>query len=80
MKRVFTLAVGIGLGAAAVILVARGLRRARASVPPAIAAEARRAVDSVRTTFREAVEEGRRAARETEAELRSLVAPSTPEE
>lgn len=74
MRRIFGFAAGIGMGAAAAVLVARALRRARRTVPQAIAAEATGALRDLRSAITSAVEEGRRAMRETEAELRAQLA------
>lgn len=70
MRRIFTLAVGIGLGAAAAFLIARGLRRARQRVPQAIADGARSRITSLRELIEDVAKEGRRAMNEKEAELR----------
>ncbi|MGH7426323.1 MAG: hypothetical protein ACREJP_09170 [Candidatus Methylomirabilales bacterium] len=69
MKRLFSFALGIGLGAAAAVILARALRRARARLPEVIVEETGKAVKSVQAALRSAVEEGRKAMRETEREL-----------
>lgn len=70
MRRLFWLAIGIGMGATFAFLMARGLRRARQRLPRAIVDEARSLIQSYRQALSEAVEEGRQAMREKEAELR----------
>lgn len=70
MRRLFSFALGIGLGATLAFLLVRGMRRARRRVPRAIAEEARSLLESTRQAWKEALDEGRRAMREREAELR----------
>lgn len=71
MRRIFWFAIGVGLGAAVAVMLARGLKRARKSIPEAVAGEMRSAIDSFRTTIAEAVEEGRKAMHEAEEEMRA---------
>lgn len=70
MRRIFSFALGVGLGATLAFLLVRGMRRARRRVPKAIADEARSFVESTRRAWREAVVEGRKAMREKESQLR----------
>jgi sensor histidine kinase regulating citrate/malate metabolism len=65
VRRLFTFVVGIGLGAAAAILIGRALARARTGIPRAIAEELR----STRSAALAAIEEGRRTMRRKEAQL-----------
>jgi hypothetical protein len=66
-------AAGIGLGLGLAFTLTRMLRRARAELPGVLADEAREAVATVGGRLRSAVEEGVRAMRATEAELRDRV-------
>ncbi|HWC32654.1 MAG TPA: hypothetical protein VG709_05945 [Actinomycetota bacterium] len=67
MKRVFW----FGVGVTAAVLAARWVRKQRARLAPAnVGEQAGRAVRDLRTLVSESVAEGRRAAREKEAELR----------
>jgi hypothetical protein len=70
MRRLFSFSVGVGLGATLAFLLVRGMRRARRRVPRAIAEEARSWLESTRHAWKEAMDEGRRAMSEREAELR----------
>lgn len=70
MRRLFSFAIGVGLGATLAVLIARGFRRARRRVPQAIAGEARALFESWRQNFSNAVAEGRRAMEQREEELR----------
>lgn len=72
MRRIFSFAVGVGLGATLAILLLRSLRRARTRVPEALASEARELVSSIREAISGAVEEGRKARDETEEGLRRI--------
>ena len=73
MRRVLGFSVGIGLGLGLAYAASRMLRRARTELPGAIVNEARHAATSVGERMRLALEEGRRAMLETEAELRGRV-------
>lgn len=70
MRRVFSFALGVGLGATLAFLLARSLKRARARIPEALASEAREVLNAVREAISKAAEEGRRAMKETEESLR----------
>lgn len=76
MKRILTLAFGIGLGAAGAYLAARGLRRARRQLPQAIADGARTRFAGMRGMFEDAIGEGRRAMNQRESELRQGAPPA----
>lgn len=71
-----TLLFGIGLGAMAALLLARGLRRARQRMPQAIAEGARSRFTAIVKMFEEAMDEGRRAMEDKEAELRRGASPA----
>ena len=73
MRRVLGFSVGIGLGLGLAYAASRMLRRAPTELPGAIVNEARHAATSVGERMRLALEEGRRAMLETEAELRGRV-------
>ena len=74
MRRMFTLAVGIGAGAAAAILVSRWVRRQRQAVSPrAIASQAGSAARDLAALVRESMAEGRKAMAAREAEIRSRI-------
>ena len=73
MRRILGFSVGIGLGLGLAYATSRMLRRARTELPGAIVNEARQAATSVGERMRLALEEGRRAMLETEAELRGRV-------
>ncbi|HWD72650.1 MAG TPA: hypothetical protein VG779_09000 [Actinomycetota bacterium] len=73
MRRVLGFAGGIGLGLGLAFAVSKMLRRARTELPGVIVNEARQAATSVGERMRLALEEGRRAMLETEAELRGRV-------
>ena len=73
MRRVLGFAGGIGLGLGLAYAVSKMLRKARRELPGAIVNEARHAATSVGERMRLALEEGRRAMLETEAELRGRV-------
>ncbi len=67
MKRVFW----FGVGVTAAVLATRWVRKQRARLSPAnVGEQAGRAARDFRALVSEAVDEGRRAAREKEAELR----------
>lgn len=75
MKRLFTLALGLGAGLLVGAWVVRRIEEAkRAVAPSAIAGRAGRAAGSLASRLREGAEEGRRAAAEHEAELRARFA------
>ncbi|HYR62203.1 MAG TPA: hypothetical protein VET24_06150 [Actinomycetota bacterium] len=69
-------AVGIGLGLGLAYAASKMLRRAQTELPGMIANEAKEAAMSVGERMRRALEEGRRAMQETEAELRGRVLDS----
>ena len=73
MRRVLGFAGGIGLGLGLAYAVSKMLRRARTELPGVIVNEARHAATSVGERMRLALEEGRRAMLDTEAELRGRV-------
>ncbi|MCW3042391.1 MAG: hypothetical protein JWL57_549 [Actinobacteria bacterium] len=73
MRRVLGFAGGIGLGLGLAYAVSKMLRKARTKLPGAIVNEARQAATSVGERMRLALEEGRRAMLDTEAELRGRV-------
>ena len=73
MRRILGFSVGIGLGLGLAYAASRMLRRARTELPGAIVNEAKHAATSVGERMRLALEEGRRAMLETEAELRGRV-------
>ena len=73
MRRILGFAGGIGLGLGLAYAVSKMLRRARTELPGVIVNEARQAATTVGERMRLALEEGRRAMLETEAELRGRV-------
>jgi hypothetical protein len=73
VRRILGFAGGIGLGLGLAYAVSKMLRRARTELPGVIVNEARQAATSVGERMRQALEEGRRAMLETEAELRGRV-------
>jgi ferric-dicitrate binding protein FerR (iron transport regulator) len=73
VRRILGFAGGIGLGLGLAYAVSKMLRRARTQLPGVIVNEARQAATSVGERMRLALEEGRRAMLETEAELRGRV-------
>ena len=76
MRRILGFAGGIGLGLGLAFAVSKMLRRARTELPGVIVNEARQAATSVGERMRLALEEGRRAMLDTEAELRGRVLDS----
>lgn len=70
MRRAVLLTLGLGLGLGGAIVATRFLRQRSAGSSTALSAEARAVLDSVRSTLDAALEEWRRAMRETEIELR----------
>jgi ferric-dicitrate binding protein FerR (iron transport regulator) len=73
VRRILGFAGGIGLGLGLAFAVSKMLRRARTQLPGVIVNEARQAATSVGERMRLALEEGRRAMLDTEAELRGRV-------
>jgi Mrp family chromosome partitioning ATPase len=73
LRRVLGFAGGIGLGLGLAYALSKMLRKARTKLPGAIVNEARHAATSVGERMRLALEEGRRAMLETEADLRGRV-------
>ena len=74
MRRVFWMALGLGAGATAAVLVSRRMRRAREAIAPAtVAKEARQVVADLGQLIRESVEAGRQAMAEKEAEIRDSI-------
>jgi ferric-dicitrate binding protein FerR (iron transport regulator) len=73
VRRILGFAGGIGLGLGLAFAVSKMLRRARTELPGVIVNEARQAATSVGERMRLALEEGRRAMLDTEAELRGRV-------
>jgi hypothetical protein len=72
VKRVFTLALGLGAGIVIGAYVVRRLEEAQRAVAPAnLAGQAGRAAGSFAERVRSAAEAGRTAAAEREAELRA---------
>jgi ferric-dicitrate binding protein FerR (iron transport regulator) len=76
VRRILGFAGGIGLGLGLAFAVSKMLHRARTELPGAIVNEARQAATSVGERMRLALEEGRRAMLDTEAELRGRVLDS----
>jgi hypothetical protein len=78
MKRAVLFAVGLSLGVGGAIVATRYLRRGAGGGggAAALSAEARAVLDSVRSTLDAALEEWRRAMRETEIELRGQLRSS----
>jgi len=71
VKRIFWLALGLGAGAAGAIMTARFARRQMDKVAPStLAREARGGLLDLSRRVSESMEEGRRAMREKEEELR----------
>ena len=78
MKRLFTLAFGLGAGATGAILVSRWLERKRRAVadavrPSAVAAQVAEGARDLASLVRVSLEEGRRAKERRESELRSAL-------
>jgi hypothetical protein len=72
VKRVFTLALGLGAGLVIGAYVVRRVEQAKRAVAPAnLAGQAGRAAGSFAERWREATAAGREAAAEREAELRA---------
>ena len=72
MRRLFWLALGLGAGATGAILAGRWAKRQANKVAPAtIAREARGGILELSKLVAESLEEGRRAMREREEELRT---------
>ena len=74
MRRVFWVAVGLGAGATAAVLVSRWMRRQADRMAPAnVGREVQNVLRDLGQLFREALAEGRQAMREKEAEIRSAL-------
>ena len=72
MKRAFWVAVGLGAGVAAAVMVRRFMRRQAERYSPAnIGANVSAGARDLGQLFREALEEGRRGMAEKEAEIRA---------
>jgi hypothetical protein len=72
MRRLFWLALGLGAGATAAVLVARRMRRATEALAPAtVARDARQVVTDLGQLVRESIDAGRRAMADKEAEVRA---------
>jgi hypothetical protein len=68
----FWTALGLGAGVAGAIMVSRWVRRQRQRYSPAnLGAQLSEGARDMGTLFREAVDEGRRAMQEREAEIRA---------
>ena len=68
------MALGLGAGATAAVLVSRRMRRATEAVAPAtLAREARQAASDLLQLVRESVEAGRQAMADKEGEVRSAL-------
>jgi len=77
VRRVLGVAFGLGLGLGLAYVASRMLHKAKTELPGAIAAEAKEAASSVGERLRSALDEGVRAMKETEAELRGKVLGSS---
>lgn len=78
MRRGFWVAVGLGAGVAGAVIVSRWLRRQQQLLSPAnIGAQVAHGFRDLGELFRQAVEEGRRATREREAEIWEEIDEST---
>ncbi|HVM12248.1 MAG TPA: hypothetical protein VM638_07220 [Actinomycetota bacterium] len=76
MRRAFWVALGLGAGVTSAILVSRWLRRQRERFSPSnIGAQVGEGVRDLRQLLGVSLEEGRRAMREHEAEIRSAIDP-----
>ncbi|MGH2740121.1 MAG: hypothetical protein ACRDH6_06540 [Actinomycetota bacterium] len=74
MKRAFWIALGLGAGVTATILASRWAKRQRARLAPSsIGPQAQELARDVLHVLREAVEEGARAMREREEEIRAAI-------
>jgi hypothetical protein len=74
MRRVFWVAVGLGAGATAAVMVSRWMRRQADRMAPAnVGRELQNGFRDLGQLFREAFAEGRQAMREKEAEIRSAL-------
>ena len=72
MRRLFWVALGLGVGVAGAVMTGRFVRRQTERVAPAnLAREARGGVMDVAKLFSESIAEGKRAMEAKEAELRS---------
>ncbi len=73
MRRIFWLALGLGAGATGAVMTLRFARRQAQRVAPAnLAREARGGLMDLAKLVSESIDEGRRAMREKEDELRKL--------
>jgi len=80
MKRAFWVAIGLGAGVATAVMVRRWMRRQAERYSPAnIGANLSTGAKDLGQLFREALEEGRRAMAEKEAEMRAGVGESQPQ-
>ena len=78
MRRIFWLAVGLGAGATAAVIVARWARRQGQKVAPAnIGRQAAGAASDLGRLVRTAFDEGRAAMAEREAEIRREIDAAT---
>lgn len=74
MKRAFWIALGLGAGVTATALVSRWAKRQRAKLSPsAVGPQAQELARDVVSLLREAVEEGARAMRDREEEIRAAI-------
>jgi hypothetical protein len=71
VRRIFWLALGLGAGAAGVVMSARFAKKQVKNVPTAVAREARGGIIELSKLFNESIAEGKRAMAEKERELRS---------
>jgi hypothetical protein len=72
MRRIFWTALGLGAGAAAAVLTSRWARRKRQAISPAnLGRQVSEGFSDLGRLLRSAVEDGRRAMAEKEAEIRS---------
>jgi hypothetical protein len=75
IRRLFWMGIGVGLGVAATVWIIRTLRiRVLQSTPASVAADVGGQVRRLRADVRDAVDEGRLAMREREAELNERLA------
>jgi len=71
VRRIFWLALGLGAGAAGVVVSARFAKKQAKTVPAAVVREARGGIMELSKLFNESIAEGKRAMAEKERELRS---------
>lgn len=75
MRRIFWLALGLGAGGTAAFMLSRWMaRKAEALSPQNVSREVAQAASSLAGLLRAALAEGKRAAAEREAELRTAIA------